>query len=1052
MSVEKSSTSQSFIDMEHEVIEFWETNDCFNLLRRKNELGPVFRFIDGPITANNPMGIHHAWGRTLKDVFLRYKAMNGHSCHYRNGFDAQGLWVEVEVEKELGFKDKRDIEAFGMDKFTRKCVERIEKFSEIITEQSKRLGQWMDWDNSYYTHTDGNISAIWAFLRKCHTNGWIGQSFRPMPWCPRCGTSLSEHEMSGSYRKLEHLSIYAKLPLKGQAADILVWTTTPWTLAANVALAVNPEIEYAEVKLDSAERPMILAKKALGLLDGENKQVLRIFKGVELVGMEYETCFPELPAQASVEHRVVAWAEVDADEGTGVVHIAPGCGAEDFALGKELGLAEIAPIDEVGAFLPGFGWLSGLPAQQVADLVAERLTTSGRLFKTQLYEHSYPVCWRCKTEILFRLVREWYIRTDEIRPALLAAAETVKWEPEHIGKRMADWLTNMGDWNISRKRYYGLPLPFYPCAHCGELTVAGSVDELAALGGDISKLPELHRPWIDEVKINCPKCGNPVARIPDVGDVWLDAGIVPFSTLGYFEDKDRWAQYFPVEWVTEMREQVRLWFYSQLFMSVVLVGRAPYERVLAYNSVVAEDGSMFSKTGFMIQFSEAAEKIGVDAIRYLYAGANTANDVRFGYGLGDEARRKLLAFWNIYQFFKTYADLDKPELSGFEPPAGQLTVTDRWLLARNEEFVAAVVQEYEKYHAAGVIKIFDEYVDDVSNWYVRINRRRFWKADEPADKITAYYCLFSAIKTAVQVMAPIIPFMTESIWQNTVRGYDPAASLSVHLNVWPETNSNNCDPELLARTDKVRKLIALALRLRNEQQLKLRQPLQSVFIVADRETQAAAVEMTDVIKEELNVKEVVCLDSSNDLNEYYLALDFKTAGAVLKKDVQLVKKALEEFSVEQMRQAVARFEAGLALEISGREPLSVALFVKNARAKSGIVVAVENNVTVALDTVLSEQLVLEGLLRDILRQCQVYRKELGLQIEQRIELGLRTDSPLLKRAVAENIRYIAEETLADAVSEGQESAELSKELTIGGAKIIITIARVSNDGAGVAKH
>ena len=681
----------SFIETEHEVLRFWEDNRCFDLLREKNKNNPRFRFIDGPITANNPMGIHHAWGRSLKDIFIRYKAMRGYSCRYQNGFDAQGLWVEVEVEKELGFKTKRDIEEFGMAEFTRKCVERVGKFSSIITSQSKRLGQWMDWENSYFTHTDKNIQGIWHFLKTCHSNGWLRLEYKPMPWCPRCGTSLSEHEMTGSYKMMTHDSVFLKLPVVNSDKNwkILVWTTTPWTLSSNVALAVNPEIDYAEVKVKSDDAHLILAKNAIKHLGDDKLEVVRAFKGAELVGLQYETCFPGLEAQQGIVHKVVGWEDVDAAEGVGVVHIAPGCGVEDFELGTRLGLPQVMPVDDTGVFLDKFGFLTGKDTKSAAAAIFEDLKNTGKMYKVEPHEHSYPVCWRCKAEVIFRLVPAWYITTEELKPRLIKASDSVRWEPESNGKRMNDWLENMGDWNISRKRYYGMPLPFYPCEQCGRLTVAGSKQELKDLGGEgVDDLPELHRPWIDEIQINCPQCGAKVSRINDIGDVWLDAGIVPFSTLGYFDDKEEWRKNYPAEWVTEMREQVRLWFYSMLFMSVVLEDRAPYERVLSHNSVVAEDGSRFSKTGFMIRFDEAAEKIGADTIRYLYAGAPVANDVRFGYNLGDEARRKMLSFWNIYTFFETYASIDKPVLEGYQPDPALLTPIDRWLIIRANDYIA----------------------------------------------------------------------------------------------------------------------------------------------------------------------------------------------------------------------------------------------------------------------------------------------------------------------------------------------------------------------------
>lgn len=1032
---------QDFAAMELEILNFWEEHRCFEKLQEKNAENKPFRFLDGPITANNPMGIHHAWGRTIKDVFLRYKAMQGYSCHYRNGFDTQGLWVEVEVEKELGFTTKKDIEDYGSQKFIKKCLERVEKFSGIITDQSKRLGQWMDWENSYYTHTDENISGIWSFLKKCHANGWITQSYRPMPWCPRCGTSLSEHEMTGSYREIEHTAVYVKLPLREREWDILVWTTTPWTLTANVALAVHPELEYCVVKAEGCERPLVLAKQALKLFSTPVK-VLQTLRGSELTGLHYETCFPHLHIRENLEHKVVPWEMVSAEEGSGVVHIAPGCGAEDYELGQRLGLSVICPIDEAGAFLYGYGGFTGLKATEAAPLIFSKLDQQGKLFRTHPYKHSYPVCWRCKTEVLFRFVREWYIKTDEIRPKLLEAASTVKWEPEYIGKRMQDWLANMGDWNISRKRFYGLPLPFYPCEKCGKLTVVGSKGELQELGGTgVDELPKLHRPWIDAVKIQCPACGSEVSRVQEVGDVWLDAGITPFTTLGYFKDRKRWEQYFPAEWVTEMREQVRLWFYSLLFMSVTLEGRVPYERVLAYNSVVAEDGTKFSKTGFMIRFDEAAEKLGADTIRYLFAGANTASDVRFGFTLGEEARRKLLSFWNLYVFFMTYAVLEMPDVK-CQVPENHLELSDRWLTARTHGFVGLASELLEDYKTPEVIKAFELFVDDVSNWYIRINRRRFWKQGSSENKQAAYQCLYRALKAALQVMAPVLPFMTEYLWQTVVRVFEKDAEESVHLSQWPSLEGVCGEAAILKETDTVRKVIGLGLKVRNEKQLKVKQPLATLFIVTTPENAAAVAGMLDTVKEELNVKNVEFLLNDSALSVKYLTLNFKKAGSAFKGQVQALKTCLEGLTGKEMEKAAGQFVAGNPVEIFGwREPVDPEFLTESTKCRENIAVAAEADITVAMDIALTEELMLEGLYRELLRQCQLLRKEAGFRVEQRILLGVKSESEAIRAVIERYGEDLREETLALKLEQEADAPVISKEVEVGGYPVQIDMSR-----------
>ena len=1034
----------TFIETEHEVLRFWEENDCFGKLREKNAGNTRFRFLDGPITANNPMGIHHAWGRSLKDIFIRYKAMQGYDCRYQNGFDAQGLWVEVEVEKELGFKTKRDIEEYGMDKFTKKCVERVKKFSGIITEQSKRLGQWMDWDNSYFTHTDKNIQGIWHFLQKCNENGWLRKEYKPMPWCPRCGTSLSEHEMTGSYKLMTHNSVFFKLPIVETGKKILVWTTTPWTLSSNVALAVNPEIDYVEVRIASDDATLICAKNAIKYLGDDKQEVLRMFKGDELVGLHFETCFPEFDAQQGIDHRIVAWEDVDAEEGTGVVHIAPGCGAEDFQLGVREGLAQVMPVDDSGIFLAGFGFMSGKDSHDIADEVFKELKQRNKLYKVEPHEHSYPVCWRCKHEVIFRLVPAWFIATEELKPRLIRAAESVRWEPESNGKRMVDWLNNMGDWNISRKRYYGLPLPFYVC-DCGEVTVIGSKAQLREKAVDpalVDALPELHRPWVDDVQIVCPKCGKSVHRIAETGDVWLDAGIVPYSTFGYFDDKEEWKKNFPAEWVTEMREQVRLWFYSMLFMSVVLEDRAPYERVLSYNSVVAEDGSRFSKTGFMIRFDEAAEKIGADTVRYLYAGAPVANDVRFGYNLGDEARRKLLGFYNIYTFFETYAAIDKLCFDGYEPDKAAFTPVDRWMMLRTDAYIRKATEAYESYKTYTLVKEFESFVDDISNWYVRTNRRRFWKAEDEKDKMIAYYTLFYALRAAVQTMAPIIPFMTEGIWQRLVRKVMPSAPISVHLTDFPKPTDMFADEGLTAQVAEVRDIIATAMRLRNEQQLKVRQPLAKLFVCTEDPQAIRTFERS--ILDELNVKAVEYITDFSVLEETSLGVNFKAAGAVLKKDVNRFKAALENASADEMQAMAAAFKAGEAVAVPGFEgTFDPSLFVEHRKTKVGVVSAqCADGLDVALDVTLTDALRKEGAVRDVIRQCQLLRKEAGYSVEQRIRAAVRTDDAFLLEALSEQKDHIAAELLAGelAINAPFES-DLEKTFEVAGAAVTAAVRK-----------
>ena len=1042
---EKFDTKYSFAENEKEILSFWKENDCFKKLKAKNEGGPKYRFIDGPITANNPMGIHHVWGRTLKDTFIKYHAMKGDDTHYRNGFDGQGLWVEVEVEKELGFKTKHDIEEYGLDKFTDKCIDRVKKFSGVITEQSQRLGQWMDWDNSYYTYTDENITGIWAFLKKCNEGGWIKQIYKPMPWCPRCGTSLSEHEMTGSYKEIEHEAVFFKLPLLKSNDYILVWTTTPWTLSANVALAVNKEMNYVRLHVEGEETNYITSetyyKQKFAGKDGVT--LLDTFKGTELEGLEYETCFPEI-AEQNFTHKIVLWDEVTDTDGCGVVHIAPGCGAEDFALGEEIGLPKIIPVDEYGVFFDGFAFLSGLNAQECKELVFDELKKRNKLFYTHKFKHSYPVCWRCKREIIFRLVKEWAIAVDELRPRLIANAKKVRWEPAYQGKRMLDWLENMSDWNISRKRFYGLPLPFYPCPDCGKLTVIGSKEELYELAVDKSKvdaIPHLHRPWIDDVKIRC-SCGCEVERITQVGDVWLDAGIVPFSTLKHFTDKEYWKQYFPAEHVLEMKEQIRLWFYSMLFMSTVLVDEPPYERVSTHGMVVSEDGSRFSKTGFMIRFDEAADVIGADASRYIFASSSTSNDVRFGFTLGEEARRKLLAFWNLQTFFATYADIDNIKVDVAKLDTSKLCAVDRWLVIRTNEFIKDASRYMGDYSTREVISAFEAFVNDISNFYIRVNRGRFWATELTEDKINAYTVLFYAIKSITGIIAPIVPFITETTWQRFVKRYSNEDALSVFLSDYPTVPAHLdiTDEKILSDVEKARDMISLGLKLRNEKQIKIRQPLATMYVSATEANRSAIATFGSIIKSEMNVGEIAELSDSSSLESNFLTVNFKVAGRVLKNRANEVKAYLAELDEKTHQELSNAVKAGenVKLDALGLE-VEPEVFTLNSKPLDNVAIYVNNGEFIAINTTISEELQRAGILRDIVRQCQVFRKAAGFDVSDRISIFFTTDSALVRSIIEEKEAQLTHDLLA--TIEKPSSVEYTDKIDLDGVEITVELQR-----------
>lgn len=1041
--MKKENAMPSLVKNEEEILKFWNDNKIFEKLKTKNEkTGKYYAFLDGPITANYIMGLHHAWNRSLKDVMLRFAGMNGCAAHYQNGFDAHGLPVELRVEKELGLNSKKEIESFGVENFIEKCLGVVDKYSSKITEQSKRLGQWMDWDDSYFTNSDQNITAIWHFLKVCYEKGWISEKYRPTPWCIRCGTALSEHEMgdADAYKEIEHTAVFFKLPVLGTNNCVVVWTTTPWTLSSNVAVAVNPEFKYSICKVKSDSRNLIVCSSMLKVLKGDLVEVVEEISGKDLVGLSYETCFPEFKEQ-NFEHKIVAWDQVDSVEGSGMVHIAPGCGAEDFDLGQSIGLKNIMPIDEAGNFYDGFGFLSGKNANEVADLVFEELEARNKLYYTHKYKHRYPHCWRCKNPVLYRLVKNWVIKMDEIRPALISAIDEVEFQPEFMKKRMLDWLNNMGDWSISRKRYYGVPLPIYQCPHCGKLTVVGSLEELAKLSSkeEVDSLPHIHKPYIDKIKITCPSCGEKVERIPEVGDCWLDAGITPFSTKKYFTDKEFFEKNFPIEVVLEGKEQIRLWFYSLLVMSVALTGRAPYKKIVCTAMLLDRDGNKLSKSSpNNIPIDEAFEKIGADIVRYMFSSNNMTSDVRFSFEATDEIRRKILGFWNNYVFFNTYASIDNPRLDGFKPNLDNLDLTDRWLLAKLNKFVRDSFENYKNQKFFAVTNDFEELSDELSNWYIRVNRRRFWKSEDEDDKLCAYFTLFTAIKTICQVMSPIIPFITEYIWQNMVRELEPAAKESIFLEDFPSAKAEFDNQKLIDDTNVIRNVIAVALRLRNENQIKIKQPLKHLYVLMTNANVGAIKEYEGLIKEELNIKEITFEEDNSKFNDEFLTVNFKTAGARLKGAVQQLKNTLVSLSDEEQKKLVEQFKNG-SVEIEGFEPLPAEVFILSSKPKKDFVIASENGLTCVLDITIDENLMIEGLSRELIRTIQVLRKEADFKVEARIDVVLKTESETLLKVIDKYSERIKTEVLGKNLVERIENPTIEREVEIQEEKVLIQL-------------
>ena len=1076
---QKVDTNPNFPELELRILRFWRDTDAFKRRRSLNEHAKPWSFLDGPITANNPMGLHHARARMYKDLFQRFRSMQGKQLRYQNGFDCQGLWVEVEVEKELGFKIKREIESYGVAQFVKRCKQRALNFAAIQTEQSIRLGNWMDWDDpdelrrlakaldepsqityagttgqnvtgsaeqivgklgdltlggSYFTMSDGNNYAIWAFLKKCNERGWIYKGTDVMPWCPRCSTALSEHEIATEgYQEIVHSAVTVKFPLKGRPGEsLLVWTTTPWTLTSNVAAAVNPNLVYVKVRHEG--EILYIAKAALARYNIDSASVLQEMPGDDLLNLVYSGPFDELPAVtssgANTKHFVIPWQEVSETDGTGFVHIAPGCGKEDFALGREYQLPSLSPLNEYGVFIENYGKFTGMHVYDTADFVFKELTAKGLLFRVEKYSHRYPVCWRCGSELIFRLVDEWFIamgkkletppdeldasdKERNLRYQIMDVTKQVRWIPEFGMSMELDWLRNMSDWMISKKRYWGLALPIWQCHKCGRFEVIGGKEELkerAVEGWSKFEGHSPHRPWIDEVKIKCGDCGETISRITDVGNPWLDAGIVAYSTMGYFSNKAFWNEWFPADFICEaLPGQFRNWFYSLLAMSTVLEKRPPCRVCFGHGNVLAEDGrEMHKSLGTAIWFDDAAKKIGADIIRWMYAAAKVEPNMRFGYKLADDVKRRfLLPLWNVYSFFVTYASLDQWRPQGTAPERSPL---DRWILSKLQTLIGTVTENMQDYNAEDACVLLEEFVDDLSKWYVRRSRRRFWKSEADADKEAAYVTLYTVLVTLVELLAPFIPFATEEIYQNLVRSVNDQAHSSVHHNDWPVPNPALIDHDLEEAMDLALDACNLGHAARTTSGIKVRQPLQAAVVVGEQSKLDHLSSMQELLKDELNVKRVDLVTEREKVVDYKVTLR-PQLGAKFGRLFPTLRSAVDSMDHTTIAHSFQR-DSSISIDVQGQTVVLLKDDVEiTMKGKPGFEIAEGDGLLVAIETNLSEDLKDEGLARDIIRRIQNQRKEAGFDIADEIELYYEA-APRLARVLAKHGAEIKSETLA----------------------------------------
>ena len=1003
-----------FPAQEQTTLAWWDENGIVKKYLERNDASEKrFSFIDGPITANNPMGVHHGWGRTYKDLFQRFKTMQGYRQRYQNGFDGQGLWIEVEVEKELGFESKRDIEEFGIDRFVELCKERVRKFADVQTWQSVQLGYWMDWDNSYHTMADENNYTIWHFLKVCHERGWIYEGTDVMPWCPRCGTGLSQHEIvTEGYKEITHPGLYLRFPLVDREGEsLLVWTTTPWTLTSNTASYVHPELMYAKAR--TADGVFYLLKSRLSELK-QDYELLEEMPGAALDGLRYRGPFDELPAQQGVDHRVVLFDDVSEREGTGVVHAAPGAGEADFELSKREGLTVIAPLNEFGVFVDGFDWLTGRSVFEVNDDIYRSLKDKGLFYRLESYSHRYPVCWRCDTELVFRLVDEWFISMDELRNLIARVTRNVNWVPSFGLQRELDWLRNMDDWMISKKRFWGLALPIYKC-ECGHFEVIGSETELEARaieGWDRFEGHSPHRPWIDEVKVQCEQCGKPVSRIRDVGNPWLDAGIVPFSTMGYRDDRVHWRDWFPGDLISEsFPGQFRNWFYSLLTMSTVLEDSEPCKAVFSYAMMRDEHGEEMHKSkGNAIWFEDAAEKMGVDSMRWVYTRHRPEANLNFGFNVADGARRGfLIPLWNVYSFFVTYANIDGYDPTTPAPPVEQRPELDRWIVSELNELTAEVTSALERYAPQDACARFESFVGYLSNWYVRRSRRRFWKSEADDDKLAAHSTLYECLVTLARLLAPFVPFVTEEMYRNLARPTNGRES--VHLESYPVADESKIDRRLSEATRLAMRLSSLGRSARSKAGIKVRQPLDRALVSLRSESERGALErVRDQVRDELNVKEVAAMEDDGEVVGFHVEAVLSKVGPRFGSRTREAVAALQALDA---REVYRRVDGGRSVEAGEftLEPDEVSVTRTDA---AGYVSATEADYTVAVTTQVSRDLELEGLARELVHVVQNMRRSAGFDIADHIDMYVTGDDEL-NELLAAHGDYVRRETLADTV-------------------------------------
>ena len=1036
----KVSTDMNFVEREKQVEKFWEDNQIFEKSMKVREGNPSYVFYDGPPTANGKPHIGHVETRVIKDMIPRYRTMKGYQVPRKAGWDTHGLPVELEVEKKLGLDGKDQIEKYGVEPFIEQCKESVWKYEGMWEDFSHTVGFWADMKNPYVTYHNDYIESEWWALKEIWKKGLLYEGHKIVPYCPRCGTPLSSHEVAQGYKDVKERSAVVRFKVKGEDAYILAWTTTPWTLPSNVALCVNPDEDY--VKVTSKGYTYYMAAALVDTVLGEGAEILEHYQGKDLEFKEYEPLFPYAEKRIGNKkaYYVVCDTYVTLTDGTGVVHIAPAFGEDDSKVGHRYDLPFVQLVNEKGEMTEETPW-AGTFCKKADMAVLQALEDKDLLFDAPLFEHSYPHCWRCDTPLIYYARETWFIRMTAVKEDLIRNNNTINWIPESIGKgRFGDWLENVQDWGLSRNRYWGTPLPVWQC-ECGHQDCIGSIEELKEKADNCPDDIELHRPYIDAVTIKCPKCGKEMHRVPEVIDCWFDSGSMPFAQHHYpFENKETFEKQFPAQFISEAVDQTRGWFYSLLAISTLLFNKAPYENVIVLGLVQDENGQKMSKSkGNAVDPFDALQTYGADAIRwYFYTSSAPWLPSRFAGKTVVEGQRKFMGtLWNTYAFFVLYANIDKFDATKYTLEYDKLAVMDKWLLSRLESTVKAVDDNLANYRIPEAAKALQSFVDDMSNWYVRRSRERFWAKGMEQDKINAYMTLYTALVTVAKAAAPMIPFMTEDIYQNLVKSIDASAPESIHLCDFPEVHENWIDPKMEEDMADLLEIVVMGRAARNTANIKNRQPIGTMYVKSEFQLSEFYKE---IIEDELNVKEVVFKDDIADFISYSFKPQMRTVGPKYGKLLNKIKTVLSELDGNKAM-AELKSTGELKLDIDGQEIvlLEEDLLIDMAQME-GYVSESDHTITVVLDTNLTPELIEEGFVRELVSKIQTMRKEAGFEVMDKIRVYAK-DNDKIVSIMKNHGDEIKSEVLAEEIVTGEKKG-YEKEWNINSEKVTMAVERI----------